>query len=107
MLSGRERKKYRQLRKLKTNSLCKWLVRLLLNWGKAFRFVRFEIFGFAGVYTLKPFLDSTVYTIPDSCFVSKQQNESGAETSRVLVKCGNVCYDVNKVKVVLIRTTNN
>lgn len=31
---------------------CKWLVRLLLNGGKAFRFVRFEIFGFAGVYTL-------------------------------------------------------
>ena len=29
------------------------------------------------MFTLKPFLDSTVYTISDSCFVSKQQNESG------------------------------
>ena len=59
------------------------------------------------MFTLKPLLDSTVYTIPDSCFVSKEQSESGTEASRVLVKCGNVCYDVNKVKVVLIRTTNN
>ena len=40
------------------------------------------------VFRLKPFLDSTVYTIPDSCFVSKQQNESGTERSRILDESG-------------------